>query len=70
MKKLVFLVFIAITTLNSCLNIAKNSTVLQPIDQLQAYVEDDTDFSFTVVDSIEYKKAKVYHVKNDLRKVA
>lgn len=63
MKKLVFLVFIAITSLNSCLNIAKNSTVLQPIDQLQGYVEDDTDFSFTVVDSIEYKKAKVYHVK-------
>ena len=60
MKKLFFLAVIASTTLISCLNKGENPIALQPIDQLKAYVDDDTDFSFSVVDSTEYKEVKLF----------
>ena len=47
----------------SCSTPAEQPTALQPIEQLQAYVKNNTGFSFSIVDSLEYMEAKVYRAK-------
>jgi PhoPQ-activated pathogenicity-related protein len=63
MKNLFFLFVLGSSSLISCVNTPEPSPKSLPIDRLQAYVEDASDFSYTLVDSLEYKEAKVYRIK-------
>jgi len=62
-KKFYLALTLVLIGLNSCSTPAEELTALQPIEQLQAYVKNNTGYSFSVVDSLEYTGAKVYRAK-------
>ena len=63
MKKLYLAFTLTLIGLYSCSTSAEQPVTLQPIEQLQAYVKNNTGYSFSIVDSLEYMEAKVYRAK-------
>ena len=63
MKKFYLALTLTLISLYSCSNPTEQPVSLQPIEQLQAYVKNNTGYSFSVVDSLEYMEAKVYRAK-------
>lgn len=63
MKKFYLVFTLTLIGLYSCGTSAEQAVTLQPIEQLQAYVKNNTGYSFSVVDSLEYMEAKVYRAK-------
>lgn len=63
MKNLYLAFTLTFFGLSSCSRTAEQTAALLPIERLQAYVDSNTGFSFSIVDSLEYMEAKVYRAK-------
>ena len=63
MKKLCLILALPLVIFYSCQNKTSKTVDNEPIDQLLAYVKDNSGFSFEIVDSVIYQQAKAYRVK-------